>query len=313
MKRDFHHLTCQSITHRKELSGEILFPLLPKNCTRFSNINGTGFYTIAFAYYIIRNSRGLDTFYYKENYCYEYDELLFDGNTPEEFIASRPEARLLPSGVRAESEGSSPGNKVTTKSPAIGKCGEWCWQTKLSKKNITSCMDICVSKQEGNPVLRFFVGGVIPKMAASGSTLFQLFQEKKQAKTMKDSESSSKEKKWIFGGSFDTFGRSSPQQVDLIRKGRSARRKADSKNAVITELEVTNVLVAEDWSPDKPLIARLFSGILKDVPQPLVIVRELRSDLWVPVLVTLNPSESIANYGDLLVPYGDARIDQHAS
>ena len=61
------------------------------------------------------------------------------------------------------------------------------------------------------------------------------------------------------------------------------------------------------------LIARLFSGILKDVPQPLVIVRELRSDLWVPVLVTLNPSESIANYGDLLVPYGDARIDQHAS
>ena len=194
LKRDFHHLTCQSITHRKELSGEILFPLLPKNCTRFSNINGTGFYTIAFAYYIIRNSRGLDTFYYKENYCYECDELLFDGNTPEEFIASRPEARLLPSGVRAESEGSSPGNKVTTKSPAIGKCGEWCWQTKLSKKNITSCMDICVSKQEGNPVLRFFVGGVIPKMAASGSTLFQLFQEKKQAKTMKDSESSSKEK-----------------------------------------------------------------------------------------------------------------------
>ena len=121
-----------------------------------------------------------------------------------------------------------------------------------------------------------------------------------------------KKKKWIFGGSFDTFGRSSPQQVDLIRKGRSARRKADSKNAVITELEVTNVLVAEDWSPDKPLIARLFSGILKDVPQPLVIVKELRSDLWVPVLVTLNPSESIANYGDLLVPYGDARIDQHA-
>ena len=174
-------------------------------------------------------------------------------------------------------------------------------------------MDICVSKKEGNPVLRFFVGGVIPKMAGSGSTLFQLFQDKKQAKTMKDGESPSKEKKWIFGGSFDTFGRSSPQPVDLLGKGRSARRKADSKNAVITELEVTNVLVAEDWSPDKPLIARLLSGILKDVPQPLVIVKELRSDLWVPVLVTLNPSESIDNYGDLLVPYGDARIDQHAS
>ena len=289
------------------------FLYYPKNCTRFSDINGTDLYTIAFAYHIIRNSRGLDTFYYKENYCYEYEELLFDGQTPEEFIASRPEARLLPSGVRAESEDSSPGNKVTTKSPAIGKCGEWCWQTKLPKKNITSCMDICVSKKEGNPVLRFFVGGVIPKMAGSGSTLFQLFQDKKQAKTMKDGESPSKEKKWIFGGSFDTFGRSSPQPVNLLGKGRSARRKADSKNAVITELEVTNVLVEEDWSPDKPLIARLLSGILKDVPQPLVIVKELRSDLWVPVLVTLNPSESIDNYGDLLVPYGDARIDQHAS
>ena len=120
-------------------------------------------------------------------------------------------------------------------------------------------------------------------------------------------------KNWIYGGSFDTFGRSSPQPVDLLGIGRSARRKAESKNAFIAELEVTNVLVAEDWSPDKPLVARLFSGILKEVPQPLVIVKELRSDLWVPISVTLYPSESIVNYGDLLVSYGDAKINIYGS
>ena len=236
---------------------------------------------------------------------------MFDGQTPEEFIASRPEARLLPSGVNGESEGSSPGNKVTIKSPEVGKCGEWCWQTKLSRKNITSCKDICVSQREGNPVLRFFVGGVIPRMADSGSTLFQVFEEKKQAK--KNIYSGIEGKNWINGGSFDTFGRSSPQPVDLLGIGRLAQRRADSKNAFIAELEVTNVLVAEDWSPDKPLVARLFSGILKEVPQPLVIVKELRSDLWVPISVTLYPSESIVNYGDLLVSYGDAKIDIYGS
>ena len=35
LKRDSHHLTCQSITHRKELSGDILLPLLPKKLHSF--------------------------------------------------------------------------------------------------------------------------------------------------------------------------------------------------------------------------------------------------------------------------------------
>ena len=147
-------------------------------------------------------------------------------------------------------------------------------------------------------------------MADSGSTLFQVFQEKKQAK--KKIYGGIEGKNWIYGGSFDTFGRSSPQPVDLLGKGRSARRKAESKNAFIAELEVTNVLVAEDWSPDKPLVARLFSGILKEVPQPLVIVKELRKDRWVPTIVTINPEESVSNYGDLLKSYTDAKIDVYS-
>ena len=82
----------------------VFFPL--KTFKNLHSFLGTDFYfySITFTYYIIRNSRGLDTFYYKENYCYEYEELLFDGQTPEEFIACRPEARLLPSGVGGESE-----------------------------------------------------------------------------------------------------------------------------------------------------------------------------------------------------------------
>ena len=91
-------------------------------------------------------------------------------------------------------------------------------------------MDICVSKQEGNPVLRFFVGGVIPKMAGSGSTLFQLFQEKKQAKTMKDSESPSKEKKvdiwrqlWHIWPKFSSTSR--PNQEREVGKAESRQQE----------------------------------------------------------------------------------------
>ena len=255
-----------------------------------------------------------DTFNYRDNFCYEYDQLMFDGMTPEEFLASRPEALVL-------STHGTVGNKVTIKRPAPGKCGEWCWKTKLSKRNQITCREICVSSGKGNPALIFFVGGVIPKKVRSGNTHFQLFQRvkrqsshppKKDHPPMLNTEANP----WIDGGSFVTFGGLNPGQAHHHpEKGEtsSARPKANSANNYISEQEVTNVIVAKHLRPEDPIIARLSSsGAVEDVPQPVVIVKELRKDRWVPTIVTINPEESVSNYGDLLKSYTDAKIDVYS-
>ena len=38
----------------------------------------------------LQNNRGRDTLEYKKNFCYEYDQLTFDGKTPAEFIEHHP-------------------------------------------------------------------------------------------------------------------------------------------------------------------------------------------------------------------------------
>ena len=255
-----------------------------------------------------------DTFNYRDNFCYEYDQLIFEGMTPEEFLASRPEALVL-------SGHGTVGNKVTIKRPAPGKCGEWCWKTKLSKRNQISCREICVSSGKGNPALIFFVGGVIPKKVRSGSTHFQLFQRKKRQSSHPPKNNhppmlNTEANPWINGGSFITFGGLKPGQGHHHpEKGEtsSARPKANSANNYISEQEVTNVIVAKNLRPEEPLIARLSSsGAVEDVPQPVVIVKELRKDRWVPTIVTINPEESVSNYGDLLKSYTDAKIDVYS-
>ena len=83
---------------------------------------------------IPRNSRGQDTFNYKENYCYEYDQLLFDGMTPQEFLDCQPM--------------SWPTKDDTTKEPSIGTCGEWCWKVSNVESKNSSCTDICLTKDK---------------------------------------------------------------------------------------------------------------------------------------------------------------------
>ena len=121
---------------------------------------------------------------------------------------------------------------------------------------------------------------------------------------------------WVNGGSFVTFGGLNPGQAHHHpEKGEtsSARPKANSANNYISEQEVTNVIVAKNLRPEEPLIARLSSsGAVEDVPQPVVIVKELRKDRWVPTIVTINPEESVSNYGDLLKSYTDAKIDVYS-
>ena len=155
---------------------------------------------------------------------------------------TRQQARTLSDDVPTGRDMFTQG-RGTVRSPDIGKCGEWCWKVNVQNRHI-SCTDICVGKENQHPALKVFVGGVLPKMVGSGSTLFQLHQDKK----------------WIDAGSFFTFGRRFSRSVNLLRRSSWVRHAVDSTTHYIAELEVTNVLIEEDWSAEEPLVARLVSG-----------------------------------------------------
>ena len=133
------------------------------------------------------------------------------------------------------------------------------------------------------------VGAVLPKMGPSGSTSFQLCQNKK----------------CIHAGHIATFGMEFSESVNLLDM--TGGWRVNSTTHFIAELEVTNVLIKEEWSPEEPLVARLFYGVLKHVPQPCVIIKELQDDnVYVPIRVNLHPEENVDNYGDLFHSYSGA-------
>ena len=136
------------------------------------------------------------------------------------------------------------------------------------------------------------VGAVLPKMAPSGVTWFQLCHNGE----------------CIPGGQLDTFGIDSPQSVDLRVVG---QHKVNSTTHYVAESEVTNLLIDQGWFPslEEPLVARFLEGVLENVPQPCVIIKTLNNNgAFVHVDVTLHPNEKQSNYGDLITTYGEAGI-----
>ena len=147
------------------------------------------------------------------------------------------------------------------------------------------------------------VGAVLPLMTSSGSTFFLLCRN---------------EKCWRYDDKLQikTFGIDSPEPVDLHRMTGLGEWEVNSTTHFIAEYEVTDVLIEVGWYPDldtypeEPLTAELHFGVLQQVPQPCVIIKELQEDnVYVPIIVTLHPEENVDNYGDLFDAYGEAIVN----
>ena len=135
------------------------------------------------------------------------------------------------------------------------------------------------------------VGAVLPKMAPSGVTWFQLCHNGE----------------CIPGGQLDTFGIDSPQSVDLRVVG---QHKVNSTTHYVAESEVTDLLIDQGWFPslEESLVAWFLGGVLENVPQPCVIIKTLNNNgAFVHTKVTLHPDETPSNYGDLINTYGAAK------
>merc|ERR1712179_362970 len=114
---------------------------------------------------------------YMGNFCYEYDQLLFDGMTPAEFLEDQasidPSSRQGSNLFRSHKLDGSGKRTVKIKGiPRQGKCEKVC--TKLKGKR--HCKELCADDKRHGGLVKVFVGVVLPQVAPSGVSTFDLCQ-----------------------------------------------------------------------------------------------------------------------------------------
>ena len=77
----------------------------------------------------------------------------------------------------------------------------------------------------------------------------------------------------------------------------------DDKNYFLRDTDVTAVVYEQGWTLEKTLEARLTTSVLDNLPEPVVIVKELgregNMDMEKDTIV-INPQENSRSYGNLL-------------
>ena len=247
-------------------------PLAPFDRTRFNDNAKT-----------LRHSRAQDTFDYQGNFCYEYDQLLFDGLTPAEFLKARQD-------ISPPSRSSSLFRSSSSSSlPKEGRCGPVC--QKFDGKS--HCEEICSSGQPGRPLARVSVGLVLPLVAPSGMNTFELCQDGK----------------CVEAGRLGTFGAPSKSNSSGNDYQESEPPPIDEKNYFLRDTDVTAVVDEQGWTLKKPLEARMTSSVLDNLPDPVVIVKQLSKEGKVEkASLYLSPKEYPRRYGNLLKKYGKSKL-----
>ena len=214
----------------------------------------------------LRNSRPQDTFDYKERFCYEYDQLLFDNLTPAEFVYWNKN------------------RKDCNPKPAEGKCGPSPCCLNLPSGKI-HCEVICsCSGNEGNEALcKFSVGVVLPKSAPTGNNNFELCRFGS----------------CVPGGTVGTFG-------GTTARSSNDYAGFDDQNYFLRDTDVTDVISEQGWSLDDPITVRMTESVVGNLPEPVVIIKKLSEDGNMDndkATITLNPKASPARYGNLIKGY----------
>ena len=160
--------------------------------------------------------------------------------------------------------------------PRPGKCDKVC--TKLKGKR--HCKELCAD--ENGALVKVFVGVVLPQVAPSGVSTFDLCQGGECVKA----------------GKVSTFG-STTKHAD-----KPSEPRIDEKNYYIAETDVTAVMDEQGWTLKKRLVAKMTSSVVGHLPQPVVIEKKLgKGGKMVRGKVILSPNEKRRHYGNLLDKY----------
>ena len=84
------------------------------------------------------------------------------------------------------------------------------------------------------------------------------------------------------------------------------KSRIDNKSFQLVETQVTHIVDEQGWTLKKPLVAKMTSTMVGNLPQPVVILKEMGKDgIAVNGKVILSPKEKRRHYGNLLQKYSD--------
>ena len=139
-----------------------------------------------------------------------------------------------------------------------------------------------------------YVGVVLPKIEPSGDNIFELCQDGKCVETGRDNccfDSHSNAK--LFEG--------------------PDRPQIGKENYLLRDLEVTDLLIKQGWTLKKPLVAKMTKSIVDNLPEPVVMYKQLGDDGTNDekrISIALNPKENPARYGNLIDGYSIKKIEK---
>ena len=123
----------------------------------------------------------------------------------------------------------------------------------------------------------------MPRAAPSGVSAFDLCQGGK----------------CVEGGEVSTFG-------STFEPVNNTQSRIDDKSFLLVETEVTHIVDEQGWTLKKPLVAKMTSTMVRNLPPPVVILKEIgKGGIAVSWKVTLSPGEERRHYGNLLQKYSD--------
>ena len=232
-------------------------PLPPFENSRFNQKDKT-----------FRNHLGEDTFDYRSKFCYQYDQLLFKGKTPAEFLESQTQGFVEDSpSARTDFPAAFAHSPLSfAASPPV-----------FAKKEMLN--------SRSRPRVKIFVGVVLPREAPSGINAFELCQEGK----------------CVEGGKLGTFGAASSSHDYSGSKPR-----IDETNYFLRETDVTDLVKKQGWTLEKSLVARMKSSVVESLPEPVVIVKQVGKGGKIKMgqgKIILNPKENSRHYGNLINKY----------
>ena len=159
-----------------------------------------------------------------------------------------------------------------------GKCREVC----SAIHGIKNCEAICYSDTPGIHFVKVYVAVVMPRVAPSGVYAFNLCQEGK----------------CVNSGTVSTFGgaiaHTTLKPDDVV----------DNEKFHIVEVDVTDVMVQEGWSFKKSLKAKMIDKVMKNLPEPVVIIKTFgKGRKLKKSKLKFSSNEKRESYGNLLDKY----------
>ena len=141
------------------------------------------------------------------------------------------------------------------------------------------------------------MGVVLPKIEPSGDNIFELCQDGKCIEAGRedccfDSHSSAK----FFEG--------------------PSRPEIGKDYYLLRDKEVTDLLIKQGWTLNKPLVARMTKSVEPYLPDPVVIYHQLGKDGDMDqekTSIALSPKENRRRYGDLIKGYSTKKIKNNTN